>query len=59
MIDLQKFREILKRPDLSDEEATRIRDLYYKLADLGIEGHRYAKWLKAGGKGSKPDLKWF
>lgn len=59
MIDLQKFREILKRPDLSDEEATRIRDLYYNLAALGIEGHRYAKWLKEGKKGQKPDLKWF
>lgn len=43
MLSLDRFREVLRRPNMTDAEAERVRKLFYDLAALLIEDYRARK----------------
>jgi hypothetical protein len=46
MLSIDRVRELMERPDLSDEEATRLRDDCAAMAESIIESLEYQQSLK-------------
>ena len=46
MLSIERVRELMNEPTLSDEEATRIRDICHALAESIIEAAEYQEELK-------------